>query len=300
MQDVIKRFYNYIVAVQRYSENTKQSYQNDVDSFASFLSITYQIHSINEISHFHIRSWIVKQMEAGLTVRSINRKISALSTFFKYLKRFEGLESDPLKKIVRPKASKRLPITVPKNDLVHPILKDVDTNASYSKVMEEMLILLLYSTGIRRSEIINLKESDLDKERMVLRIFGKGKKERYIPVNSTLVEKMETFIAFKHRCINEIVNENIFLTESGKPLYPKMVYNIVNRFLNTIPNLERRSPHILRHTFATHLVDAGADINAVKMLLGHSSLAATQVYMHSSAERLKAVYQNAHPRSGKE
>ncbi len=300
MQDIIKRFYNYIVAIQRYSDNTKQSYQNDVDSFASFLSITYQIHSIHEITHFHIRSWIVQQMEAGLTVRSINRKISALSTFFKYLKRFEGLNTDPLKKIVRPKASKRLPITVPKNDIMHPILQEVDSSGSYQQVMEEMLIMLLYCTGMRRSEIINLKESDLDRDRMVIRILGKGKKERYIPVNTTLVEKMESFINFKHQNINEITNEYFFLTESGKPLYPKMVYIIVNRFLNTIPNLERRSPHILRHTFATHLVDAGADINAVKMLLGHSSLAATQVYMHSSAERLKSVYQNAHPRSGKE
>jgi len=297
MQDVLKRFYDYIVSVERYSDNTKQSYQNDLDGFASFLYITYQLQSWHDITHFHIRSWIVSLMDTGHSVRTIHRKISSLSTFFKYLRRFEGLANDPLKKIVRPKSMKRLPVSVPSNELMeHSPLEEADSD-DYRANLEAMVVLMLYSAGLRRSELIQLREEDIDRQRMVLKVVGKGKKERFVPIKADLLKKIDDFIELKNKTINVVGKGPIFLTTSGKPMYPKLVYNIVNRYLKNIPNLERRSPHILRHSFATHLSDAGADINAIKMLLGHSSLAATEVYMHNAPQRLKSVYLKAHPRS---
>lgn len=297
MQDVLKRFYDYIVSVERYSDNTKQSYQNDLDGFASFLCITYQLPSFHEITHFHIRSWIVSLMDSGHSVRTIHRKISSLSTFFKYLRRFEGLATDPLKKIVRPKSMKRLPISIPSDDLITISSLELTETDDYQANLEEMVVLMLYSAGLRRSELIQLREEDIDRQRLMLKIVGKGKKERFVPIKRELLTKIDEFIGLKNKTINVVEKGPIFLTRTGKPMYPKMVYNIVSRFLNNIPNLERRSPHILRHSFATHLSDAGADINAIKMLLGHSSLAATEVYMHNAPQRLRSVYLKAHPRS---
>ncbi|MCO6459887.1 MAG: tyrosine-type recombinase/integrase [Saprospiraceae bacterium] len=297
MQEILNRFYNYIGAVQRYSENTKQSYQNDIDGFASFLSVTYQIKSPHHITHFHIRTWIVRLMDNKLSTRSINRKISSLHTFFKYLRRFEGLDADPMVKVVRPKIAKRLPISVPKSDESITRLLEQRSAGDYDVALTEIIIIMLYGTGLRRSELIGLKEADVDRVRKVIRVIGKGRKERFVPIGESLLKKLDEYIELKHQAIKTISSDLVFLTNSGKPLYPKMVYNIVNRYLKTIPNLERRSPHILRHTFATHLSDSGADINAIKMLLGHSSLAATQVYMHSAPNRLKSIYKNAHPRA---
>lgn len=297
MQNEIERFYGYIASVERYSENTKQSYQNDIDGFAFFISATYQITSIHEITHFHIRSWIVSLMDNHHSSRTVHRKISALNTFFRYLRRFEGLKADPMKKIVRPKSQKKLPVSIPKEDLLIGSGTTEPVPDSYRSVMEDLIVTLLYSAGLRRAELIGLAEQDIDRNRMLLKIRGKGKKERLVPLGKELLIKIDDFIRLKYLTVKDITSDQVFLTESGKPVYPKMVYNIVNRYLKNVPNLERKSPHILRHSFATHLSDAGADINAVKMLLGHSSLAATQVYMHNAPNRLKAIYTRAHPRS---
>jgi len=300
MQKESKRFYEYIVSVERYSENTKQSYQNDIDSFASFILISYEITDPTLITHFHIRSWIVSLMESKCSTRTIHRKISALSTFFKFLRKFEGLEKDPMKKIVRPKTQKRLPIVVPENDLTQTLRLKAGTENEYSAVMSNLMVNLLYSAGLRRSELISLLEKDIDRDRMLIKVTGKGKKERFVPINEQILKMMDHYIDVKRLILKQGSDNFLFLTIHGKPVYPKLVYNIVNGHLKSIPNLERKSPHILRHTFATHLSDSGADINAIKMLLGHSSLAATQVYMHNAPHRLKAVYNKSHPRADKD
>lgn len=300
MQKETERFYQYITTVERYSENTKQSYQNDVDSFAFFILTTYQINQPSEISHFHIRSWIVSLMEAKCSTRTVNRKISSLSTFFKYLRKFELLEKDPMKKIVRPRTQKRLPITIPEVDLSGLDIESKNEDEfSYYYLMNKLFIDLMYGSGLRRSELIGLRENDVDKDRLLMKIIGKGKKERFVPIHGDTVSVIEVFLKVKSLTIKEPQSDLLFLTIKGKPVYPKMVYNIVTSYLNKLPNLERKSPHILRHSFATHLSDAGADINAIKMLLGHSSLAATQVYMHNAPHRLKAVYAKSHPRADK-
>lgn len=299
MQDEIKRFYSYIGSVERYSINTRQSYQNDIDGFASFILVTYQIKSPAEITHFHIRSWIVALMEQKCSSRTIHRKISALSTLFKYLRRFEGLTLDPMVKIVRPKSSKRLPVFIPEEALNEVNSVEDHSESTYQQIMGHLMINILYSTGLRRSELIGIKNSDIDTSRMLIKVLGKGKKERYVPVNDALVQEIKIFSELRDLKFENNEDNLLFLTLQGKPVYPKLVYNIVRTFLTTIPNLERKSPHILRHSFATHLSDAGADINAIKMLLGHSSLAATQVYMHNAPQRLKSVYLKAHPRAEK-
>ena len=299
MQNEISRFYEYIASVERYSDNTKQSYQNDIDGFAFFILKTYEISEISHISHFHIRSWIVSLMDAKSSTRTVHRKISSLSTFFKYLRKMEGLKADPMKKIVRPKSQKRLPIVIPEGDLSKNLSLNPVKEDDYIEVMSFLMMNLLYSAGLRRSELIGLEENDIDRDRMLIKVIGKGKKERFVPISHDIVNMIDNFrrvklLTFKHQDFNLL-----FLTVHGKPVYPKLVYNIVNGQLKSIPNLERKSPHILRHSFATHLSDAGADINAIKMLLGHSSLAATQVYMHNAPHRLKAVYNKSHPRADK-
>lgn len=300
MQKELERFYSYISSVERYSQNTRQSYQNDIDGFTSFILMTYQINNLSQVTHFHIRSWIVALMEIKSSTPTIHRKISSLSTFYKYMRRFEGLEFDPMAKVIRPKSKKRLPVSVPKESLnTDQILGSADTD-NYTIAMGRLMILYFYTTGIRRSELINITESDIDVSRMILKVRGKGKKERFVPISNDLVNETEKFKLLKNKSL-QIIEENLlFLTQHGKPVYPKLVYNVVNGFLKTIPNLERKSPHILRHSFATHLSDAGADINAIKMLLGHSSLASTQVYMHNAPQRLKSIYSKAHPRADKE
>ncbi|HQW72151.1 MAG: tyrosine-type recombinase/integrase [Saprospiraceae bacterium] len=300
MRNELERFYNYISSVERYSQNTRQSYQNDIDGFASFILVTYQISQLTEATHFHIRSWIVTLMEINSSSHTIHRKISALSTFYKYLRRFEGLGIDPMAKVIRPKANKRLPVTVPKDELSYDQILGTAEPDGYSNAMARLMILFLYTTGIRRSELININEADIDFSRMILKVTGKGKKERFVPISSDLVIETEKFKLLKKSSLPMGEENLLFLTLHGKPVYPKLVYNVVNSFLKTIPNLERKSPHILRHSFATHLSDAGADINAIKMLLGHSSLASTQVYMHNAPQRLKSIYSKAHPRAEKE
>lgn len=298
MQITVERFYNYIGSIDRYSEHTRQSYLNDLDSFAAFLAITYQINDIRSVSHIHVRAWIVSLMDQKLSTRSINRKISALSTFFKYCRRFNEVAGDPMKKVVRPKQQKRLPVAVPKVGMEGLGLDDETTeDTPYKEALTSLIIKMLYSTGLRRAELIGLRDTDIDTSRQVLKVFGKGKKERLVPVNRDLLQEISMYQKIRNNRFPESDNNFLLLTQNGKPLYPKLVYNIVRSVLSHVPNLERKSPHILRHTFATHLSNAGADINAIKMLLGHASLSATQVYMHNAPNRLKAIYEQAHPRS---
>jgi integrase/recombinase XerC len=297
LTECIVKFASYLRGVERYSEHTVINYESDLTAFHSFCVITYQTHEINGISSMHTRAWIVSLLENKLSHRSLNRKITALSTFFKYCRKMGIITTDPMTKVRRFKQPKRLPAYVPESnmqEILHP--DDLSAESDYDDVLVHTIIVLFYTCGLRRSELIALRDGDIDTARSLIKVFGKGKKERLVPIPTELLKKIK---AYQDRRDNEVVKEDdhLFLRKNGKALYPKLVYSMVSKTLSAVPNLEKHNPHLLRHTFATHMSDAGADINAIKMLLGHANLAATQVYMHNSPGRLKQIYKNAHPRA---
>lgn len=303
---LLNSFYNYLEFEKRYSPHTLEAYKSDIAQYVDFLNHTYELADIKETKPLHIRSWIVQLHDLKISNRSINRKISSLKTLFHFLRKRHGLEQNPLRKVINPKVEKRLPITVRKEHL-HGLLQTApdtqDTlfqNDNFQSEQNILIIDILYSCGLRRSELINLKIADIDFSRQLMTVEGKGRKERQIPIARPLLTKLSDFIKHREKMIISLEvpdNGHVFITSRGEALYPKYVYNLVRNNLSGVTTVERKSPHILRHSFATHLSDAGADLNAVKTLLGHASLAATQVYMHNTIEKLKKVYEQAHPKS---
>jgi len=286
-------FISYLRHEKRYSPHTILSYQNDLSQFNGYLKETYSIDHPAEISHFQIRSWMASLMEAGITARSINRKISTLKSYFKFLLKQGRVKTNPTLKIISPKTGKRLPVYVDKS-AVSKLLDDIVFEKGFPGIRNKTMLEVFYSTGIRLSELINLKESDIDRDRKEMKVLGKGNKQRVIPLGQKLLDAISHYLYLKPK---EFRNEYLLVTDDGKKLYPRFVYRIVNRYLAMVTTVDKKSPHALRHTFATHLVDNGADLNAVKELLGHSSLAATQVYTHNTIEKLKDAYKKAHPKA---
>ena len=290
-------FLAYLQFEKRFSSHTIKAYQTDLAQFSAFLQETYEIKQASTIDHQHIRAWIVQLLEKQLTPRSINRKLSTLKSFFQFLMKKGKLEKDPMLKVIAPKVGKRLPAFVEEAPLQH-LLEDVSFGNDFIGMRDYLIMDLFYQTGIRRSELIQLQISDIDFEGQVIKVLGKGNKERLIPINRDIRLQIETYLALRKTTFPNILElGQLFLTKKGKPLYPKLVYNLVKKYLSIVTTQEARSPHILRHSFATHLSNNGADLNAIKELLGHSSLAATQVYTHNSIERLKQIYQQAHPKA---
>ncbi len=240
--------------------------------------------------------------EQKIANRSINRKISALKSLFNFLRKRHGLKVNPLRKIINPKVEKRLPLTVRKEHMAILLQsgEKTDIDHPFSSCRNALIIDILYSCGLRRSELLQLQLKDIDFSRGLLRVEGKGKKERWVPIAPALIKNIRGYLSERSTFLEAISRAEVgalFVTDQGEPLYPKWVYNLVKTKLSMVTSIERRSPHILRHSFATHLSDAGADLSAIKTLMGHSSLAATQVYMHNSIEKLKKVYDQAHPKS---
>ncbi|HET8963170.1 MAG TPA: tyrosine-type recombinase/integrase [Chitinophagales bacterium] len=295
--DCITKFTQYLSGVERYSEHTIINYSSDLEAFHSFLVITYGEHRTENIQSLHTRTWVVSLLENKLSHRSLNRKITSLNSFFKYCRKMGFIAIDPMTKVKRFRQPKRLPAYVPESNM-DSILSPVSGQevTSYDELLLQTILTVFYACGLRRSELIALKDSDVDYSRQLLHVFGKGKKERLVPMPPDLIENIKEYQNCRDNEITRI-DDTLFLRKNGKSLYPKLVYNLVSRTLSGIPNLEKHNPHLLRHTFATHLSDAGADINAIKMLLGHANLAATQVYMHNSPGRLKQIYKDAHPRA---
>lgn len=290
-----ERFFQYLQYEKRFSPHTLTAYENDLGQFLRFLKNTFEITSPNEVHHTHVRSWVVDLLERGNVARSINRKLSCLKTWFKFLRKQGEITSNPMAKVIAPKAGKRLPVFVQEENMAL-LFEQVDFGEGFPGVRNRLVMEMLYCTGIRRSELIGLKEEDIDFTTNQLRVFGKGRKERLIPMARHLVGLIQDYIRQKRMMFGD-EEPHLFLTNKGKPLYPGFVYKLVKRYLSYVTTLEQRSPHVLRHTFATHLSNSGADLNAIKELLGHSSLAATQVYMHNSIEKLKEVYKQAHPKA---
>jgi len=295
MYKIIDTFLSYLRDVKKNSRHTVISYQNDLYAFADYVSHQYDTEQISKVNHLMVRSWIMQLKKDGIANSSINRKISALKSFYKYLRRKEIVTKNPMNKVQSLKKSKRLPSFVPKSKMQlldeENLLKD-----SFAAVRDELIITLLYMTGIRRSELINIKKSDIDKSRLEIKVIGKGNKQRLCPITSDVIKCIDEYLALRSQEFREIDHPYLLVTDKGKPCYPKLIYNVVSRALKKINASEKTSPHVLRHTFATHLSANGAELNAVKELLGHASLAATQVYTHNTIDRLKTEYRKAHPK----
>jgi integrase/recombinase XerC len=285
------KFITYLSSEKRFSEHTIKSYTTDLKQFTSFLSSEFQIiDEINEISFQIIRTWIASLLEKGINPRSVNRKISTLKTYFKFLIREGELVENPMMKVVAPKSKKRLPVFI-EEDQIASLLNEVQFEKGFVGQRNKLIIELFYVTGIRLSELINIKISDVDFNNQSIKVLGKRNKERIIPLSSNVVNDLNIFIE------NNQQNKYLFTNLEGEKLYNKLVYRLVNKYIGEISSVNKKSPHILRHTFATHMLNNGADINAIKELLGHANLSATQVYTHNTIEKLKTVYKQAHPRA---
>lgn len=293
----INPFLDYLRFEKRYSAHTVRAYQDDLISFFDFLEMQFTEQDPGAVKPVMVRSWMAALREGGISPRSIKRKLSALKTYFKFLVRTERLKENPMASLISPKAGHRLPAFIPETDLFT-LLASLEFTEDWKGLNAKMLIHLFYCTGMRLSELIQLKERQLDPANRQVKILGKGNKERLVPVSAQLLALVDEYCRQKKKTFVALPPE-LLVTEKGKKLYPKYAYRLINQYLRTIKTLERKSPHVLRHTFATHLSNQGAGINAVKELLGHASLASTQVYTHNSIEKLKAVYKNAHPREKK-
>jgi integrase/recombinase XerC len=292
----IQPFLDYLKFEKRYSAHTYISYQNDLTAFFEFIYSQFGDVKLKEITHSLIRSWLADLKTKRITSKSINRKISTLRSFFKYHLKIGDIETTPMGNVIAPKSGKRLPVFVKEKDINELIKSLSQSTEDWKTLNAKMLIILFYNTGMRLSELINLKEKQFDFGRSQIKVLGKGNKERIIPVSKELIKNIEDYRRLKKKEF-EKMEDSLLVTEKGEKLYPKYAYLLVNRYLEQAGSLDKRSPHVLRHTFATHLMNGGADLNAVKELLGHSSLASTQVYTHNSIEKLKNVYKKAHPKA---
>ena len=295
MSPYIQSFLSYIEYERRYSKHTIESYRNDLEQFGLYLKSEYQKDDMELASHLEIRSWIVQMMEKEITPRSINRKLSTLKSFFKFLMRKGVVKKSPLAKVLAPKTSKRLPMFVEKSGIER-LLTDTEFPEGFEGARDKMILDLFYGTGMRRSELNNLKESDIDSYNAQIKVLGKGNKERIIPIQPQLRTALKEYVDLKNQSIAS-PSIYLFVNREGKLLNPSNIYQIVKKYHNLITTIDKKSPHVLRHTFATHLMNNGADINAVKELLGHASLAATQVYTHNTIDKLKNIYKQAHPKA---
>lgn len=291
----LKDFLNYLQHEKRYSDKTVISYQKDLQQFQNFIESKLLVN--NEVTSKHVRSWMVDLLNnKKLAPASIRRKLSSLNTYFNWLLKHEAIKVNPAKGVASLKLPQRAPQYLSSLS-TDKMIKDLQLESTnWQDRRNYLLIELLYNTGIRRQELIELKWYDIDSGRKFISVMGKGKKERHIPISHQLIESLEIYkkeIQEQFQCLPD----QIFITDKGTKLYPKLVYNVVKRYLTRYSTLQKRSPHVLRHTFATHLLNNGADLNDIKELLGHSSLASTQVYTHNSIEDLKNIYKQAHPKS---
>ena len=293
----IQSFIGYLKFEKRYSAHTIRSYHDDLVQFFSFLDTQFGVFKLKDISQSFIRSWLASLKDDDITARTINRKISTLKSFFKYHLKQGSIENTPMFNISSPKMSKRLPVFIKEKDLAD-LSKVLKTNTEdWDGLNTKMLITVFYSTGMRLSELINMKEKQVDFSRKQFKILGKGNKERIIPAGTELLTIIKEYINEKRK-VFEKADDVLLVNNKGKKLYPKYAYNLVRNILTEeVKTLDKKSPHVLRHTFATHLMNNGANLDAVKELLGHASLASTQVYTHNTIEKLKNVYKKAHPKA---
>lgn len=291
-----KAFSDYLLIEKNYSELTLKAYLNDLNDFSKFLAIEFDDMQIEKAHYQQIRNWIVALVESGISNRSINRKISSLNSYFKFLLKIKSIDINPLSKHKALKVSKKVQVPFSESEM-KAVMEDLNAVSDFEGIRNRLIIELFYATGIRRIELINLKMSNIDMSNKTLKVLGKRNKERVIPLIDTVILTISAYIEERNKLESIQDSSHVFLTKKGAKIYESLVYRIINDYFSKVSSKVKRSPHILRHSFATHLLNHGANLNAVKELLGHSSLAATQVYTHNSIAELKKVYANAHPRS---
>jgi integrase/recombinase XerC len=289
----LQEFIDYLSFQKRFSPHSIAAYRHDLDDFFHFVQ-EQGAENITDINHIIIRSWIVSLMEQGLEARSVNRKISTLKSYYKFLMREQKITVNPMFKIISPKTAKKLPVFVESNsmDLLFDQLNEAE---NYEDLRNKIILKMFYFTGMRLAELINIKKLDVDFTNCQVKVLGKRNKERIIPFTLGFKKEIEHFMT--NSPADWAVSTYLFSNKKGTKLYPKLVYNMVNKKLGEVTTISKKSPHILRHTFATHMLNNGADLNAIKELLGHANLSATQVYTHNTIEKLKNVHKLAHPKA---
>lgn len=292
---LFQSFLDYLRFQKRYSVHTVAAYETDLFQFFSFLDGSYAPYQLSDVKQTWVRSWLADLRDKGIEAKSINRKISSLKSFFKFQVREGKIPGTPMAVIVSPRVPKKLPRFIPEADLQQ-LFEYLEFPDDWSGLTAKLLLRLLYQTGMRRGELVGIQEADIDLGNAQIRVHGKGGKERLIPLQQDLLLDLRDYIQQKRVCWPDSP-KTLFLTSTGKAIYPRYVHEVVQRYLGAVTTVEQRSPHVLRHSFATHLMNEGAPLNAVKELLGHSSLAATQVYTHNTIEKLRDVYKQAHPRA---
>ncbi|HMP92257.1 MAG TPA: tyrosine-type recombinase/integrase [Phnomibacter sp.] len=296
IEEQIVRFLQYLQFEKRSSLHSIEAYKTDLTQFASFLNSQFAVYEVPHIQSGFIRTWLAWLKEQGVSTRTLNRKISALRSWYKHLRRqgYQGV--NPLQAVVAPKQPNRLPQYVEVHQMEN-LWSAVTFEDGFAGVADKLMLMLLYHTGIRRAELMGLKVQHVNVPQRLIKVLGKGSKERMLPINDELAYCIEDYLKQKQQLPAGYNTEFLLVRPNGQPLYARYVYNRVHFYLSQITTLAKKSPHILRHSFATHLANAGADMNAIKELLGHSSLAATQVYTHNTIDKLKAAHKQAHPKA---
>jgi len=287
----VNNFLKYLATVKHYSAHTVTSYQHDLEQFMAFTSLPEG----QSPDHHNIRNWIVALMDEGISARSVNRKISSLKSFYRFLIREGITDVNPVKKVLLPRTDKKLPVFVQEANM-HQLLDEVSFGDDFEGIRNRLIIEMLYFTGMRVNELVGLKTRDVNLHESTVKVLGKRNKERIIPL---IPEIMETIKEYRVRLSADYPGENeyLFITSTGGKIYTRLAYRVVHNFLSRVTTLDKKSPHVLRHTFATHMLNKGADLNSIKEILGHANLSATEVYTHNTFEKLKKIYKQAHPRA---
>jgi len=294
----LQSFSDYLLLEKNYSKLTLKAYLKDIYDFSDFIVSEYDSESITNANYQQIRSWIILLVDSGISNRSINRKVSSLNSYYKFLLKIEDIDVNPLTKHKVLKTSKKIQVPFSEEE-IKTVLQELNFATDFEGLRNRLMIELFYATGIRRIELVQLKLNDVDLANKTLKVLGKRNKERFIPLIPSVVDTLKSYVIARNELIVMQDESYLFLTKKGVKIYETLVYRIINDYFSKASTKVKRSPHILRHSFATHLLNQGANLNAVKELLGHSSLAATQIYTHNSIAELKKVYSNTHPRSKK-
>jgi integrase/recombinase XerC len=298
MRTNLDSFRNYLEFEKKYSPHTIKAYSDDLCTFKTFNKIHFDQENIDQVHYSQIRSWIVSLVDNHVSTVSINRKVASLKAFFRFLLKIKEIEVSPLLKHKALKVSKIIQIPFSEKEVIA-VLHQMQDTIGFEEVRNKLIIDLFYTTGIRRAELISLKLKNIDLNSNTIKVLGKRNKERILPVLPIIIDQIELYLQQREFLLTIVDNDNFLLTKKGFKLNESLVYRLINSYFSSVSQKVKKSPHILRHTFATHLLNNGADLNSVKELLGHSSLASTQVYTHSSLSELKSVYKDAHPRGKK-
>ena len=292
----ITPFLEYLLLEKGYSRNTITAYKTDLLAFKDFCEVVYNQDSLVNINYVQVRSWVVSLIDADISNNTVNRKVSSLKSFYKFLQKTGLIEINPLAKHRALKVPKKVQVPFTSKE-INQVILNINKNKDFDSIRNKLLVELLYSTGIRRAELINIKERDVNKANCTIKVLGKRNKERFVPILASVLDTLNEYLILRNK--NQFDSEFLLITSKGNKIYETLVYRIINSYFGQVSSKVKKSPHILRHSFATHLLNEGADLNSVKELLGHSSLASTQVYTHNSLDAIKKVYNQAHPRSKK-